>query len=64
MTLKSLCSEKGFTLTRLAEKSKVSIVYLSNLNTGLKKNPSLEVLNRIASTLGVTIDKLKDSLIN
>lgn len=62
MSLKELCERKNTTLTGLSKQCGISIVYLSNLNTGNKKNPSLDVLTKISKNLGVTLDELKKSM--
>jgi|GEM_PF-2115270 transcriptional regulator with XRE-family HTH domain len=62
MSLKDLCEKKKTTLTGLSKQCGISIVYLSNLNTGNKRNPSLDVLNKISKNLGVTIDELEKSI--
>lgn len=64
MSLLQQCRKKGMTLSELSEKTDISIVYLSNLNTGNKKNPSLDILEKISDTLQITLDELKDSLKN
>lgn len=49
---------RGFTLSELAEKAKVSKSYLSNIERNLNKNPSIEVINKIARVLNVDLKTL------
>lgn len=48
-----LRKRKGFTLSELAERTNISKSYLSNIERNLNKNPSLEIMKRIASVLNV-----------
>ncbi|WP_072888957.1 helix-turn-helix domain-containing protein [Ornithinibacillus halophilus] len=61
--LKKVRLEKGYSLSRLAEESGVSKSYLSYLERGLRTNPSLQVLTKIAQTLGCTLEYLLGELI-
>jgi transcriptional regulator with XRE-family HTH domain len=56
--LKTMREAKGFTQLKLAKRAKVTNVYLSQLEQGKKKNPSLAVLTRIARALGVPVTQL------
>jgi transcriptional regulator with XRE-family HTH domain len=58
--IKQLREEKGFSLGKLAETAKVSKAYLSQLENNVSKQPSAEILFRIASALGTTIADLLD----
>lgn len=49
---------QGMTLREVAEASKVSVAYLSDLERGVLKNPSLDKLTAIASALGVSPNDL------
>ena len=51
--LRTVRRSKGLGLRELAEKAKVPPGYLSELEAGQKKNPSLDVLKRLAKALGV-----------
>jgi len=53
--LKALRIEKGITLEKLAEISEVSAGYLCHLENGTRKNPSIEVMERIAKALNSNI---------
>lgn len=50
--------EKGITLSELSMRSGVSVGYLCHLEKGTRKNPSLEVMERIAESLGKTITEI------
>lgn len=62
MSFKALCKEHGFTFSKLSDETNISIVYLSNLSTGIKNNPSLEILDKVANTLGITIDEVAKAI--
>ncbi|MFJ7638126.1 helix-turn-helix domain-containing protein [Peribacillus sp. NPDC097206] len=55
--------KRGYTLSELAKKSKISKSYLSNIERNINKNPSLEVMKKIATVLKVDlISLLKNGL--
>jgi transcriptional regulator with XRE-family HTH domain len=56
--LKMLRGEKGLTQDTVAKRAKVTKPYLSQLETGKRKNPSLPVLKRLAKALGVPVTAL------
>jgi len=49
--------EKKMSQMKLALEAKVSKNYVSDLENG-RRNPSLDVLNRIAKGLGITLEEL------
>lgn len=55
MDLRTIRKQKGLTLKQLSDKSEVSFVYIAELERGDKKNPSAQILNRIAKALDVPI---------
>jgi transcriptional regulator with XRE-family HTH domain len=48
----------GLTREELAKKAKVTTAYVSMLEAGKRKNPSLPVLQRLAKALGVPMTEL------
>ena len=56
--LKTLGEEKGLTQVELANKAKVERTYIVKLESGDKKNPSLDVLKGLAKALGVPVTEL------
>ena len=57
--------EKGLTLSQLAEKADVSKSYLSNIERHIKQNPSIQVMEKIATVLDVDLNTLlEESLEN
>lgn len=52
--LRQLRKEKGLKLVALANKSGVSLAYVSEVERG-RKLPSLEVLDRLAGALGLSV---------
>ncbi|SER48564.1 Transcriptional regulator, contains XRE-family HTH domain [Gracilibacillus ureilyticus] len=53
--------QKGLTLSELAEKSKISKSYLSNLERNLNDNPSIQVVEKLAEVLNVDLAALLQS---
>ena len=58
--IRQLREEKELSLNKLAEMAGVSKAYLSQLENNVSKQPSAEVLLKIASALGTTIADLLD----
>ena len=58
MRLRELREEAGITQTLLAKKARVSVVYISLLESGKRKNPSMDVILRLADCLGVNVEQL------
>lgn len=56
--LKERREELGLTREQLAKKAKVTTAYVSMLEAGKRKNPSLPVLRRLAKELGVPVTEL------
>ncbi|MBP2241872.1 XRE family transcriptional regulator of biofilm formation [Cytobacillus eiseniae] len=47
--------QKGYTLSEFAELANISKSYLSNIERNINKNPSLEVMQKIAKVLNVDL---------
>jgi transcriptional regulator with XRE-family HTH domain len=58
--IRQLRKQKGLSLNKLAEDAGVSKAYLSQLENGVSKQPSADVLFKIASALATTIADLLD----
>ena len=56
--IQQLRESKGMTQRDLAAKANVTQGYVAQLEMGVKKNPSLEILKRIAKALGVPVTEL------
>ena len=56
--LRSLRRAKGTGVKKLAKDSGVSVPYIYQIEKGWKKNPSGEVLKRLAAALGTTVADL------
>jgi len=56
--LKTLREKKGLSQVTLAARAKVGRTYIVKLESGDKKNPSLEILQRLAKALGVPVTEL------
>lgn len=49
---------RGLTLTELAERAGIAKSYLSNIERNLNQNPSINVIEKIASVLDVDLKEL------
>ncbi len=49
---------KGITLTELSVKTGISIGYLSHLENGTRKNPSIEMMDKIAKVLDKSVSEV------
>ena len=49
---------QGLTQRDLARKAKVTAAYVAMIETGVRKNPSLAILKRLAKALGVPVTAL------
>jgi transcriptional regulator with XRE-family HTH domain len=56
--LRRLREARNMTQEELAKRAKVTRSHLSLLEAGHRKNPSLEVLKRLARALGVPVGEL------
>jgi transcriptional regulator with XRE-family HTH domain len=56
--IRKLREQRQVSQRDLAEKVGVTQAYVAQLESGRKKNPSLEVLNRLAKALGVPVGEL------
>ena len=54
-------NQRGYTLSELAELANVSKSYLSNIERSINKNPSLDVMKRIAAVLQIDLITLLKS---
>ncbi|KKI91450.1 transcriptional regulator [Bacillus sp. SA1-12] len=59
--LRELRVEKGYSISELAELAGVSKSYLSYIERDVQKNPSLQFLRKIASTLEIDVEVLLGS---
>jgi transcriptional regulator with XRE-family HTH domain len=56
--IKALREKKGWTQDMLAKRAKLTKPYISQLESGVRKNPSLPALQRLAKALGSPLWKL------
>jgi len=56
--IKKIRQEKGITLVKLSEMSGVSIGYLCHLEKGSRKNPSIEIMEKISKALNKSITEI------
>ncbi|MDX8344102.1 helix-turn-helix domain-containing protein [Rossellomorea sp. YZS02] len=59
--IKSLREEKGYTINELAHYSNVSKSYISSIERGIQKNPSIKILKKIALTLDTSLENILSS---
>jgi XRE family transcriptional regulator, master regulator for biofilm formation len=57
-TIRGLRENRGYSISELAKQADVSKSYLSQIERGLQKNPSLQFLNKVALSLDISIDHL------
>ena len=55
-TIFEIRKQKGLTLSELAKRAKISKSYLSNIERNLNRNPSIDVVKRIAGVLDIEFD--------
>ncbi len=53
--MRAIRKEKGITLTEIANKTGISIGYLSHLEKGTRKNPSIEIMDKISKYLDKSV---------
>ena len=58
LTLRKLRIAKGFTQADIAAKTGVTREYIAELESGVRRNPRLTTLTRLADAFGVGIDAL------
>jgi transcriptional regulator with XRE-family HTH domain len=56
--LREIRKAKGLTQIEVCRKARLGQGYLAQLELGIKRNPSLDVLKRLAKALGVTVTDL------
>lgn len=56
--IKTLRQEKGLSQKALAEQCGVTDAYITMLESGKRKNPSLEILKKLSKALGVPVTEL------
>jgi transcriptional regulator with XRE-family HTH domain len=56
--LKERREAQGLTREQLAKRAKVTTAYVSMMEAGKRKNPSLAVLQRLSKALGVPVTEL------
>lgn len=56
--LKKIRDEKGITLEKLSKLSGISVGYLCHLEKGSRRNPSMEVMEKISKALNKSIAEI------
>ncbi|WP_227936957.1 helix-turn-helix domain-containing protein [Alkalihalobacillus deserti] len=60
--IRKIREKKGMTLNELAAQSGVSKSYISYIERGMQKNPSISVLEKISTALGIKFIELIETL--
>ena len=60
-TIYEIRKKKGLTLSELAERANISKSYLSNIERNLNRNPSIQVVKKIAFVLNIDLKILLTS---
>jgi len=56
--IRRIAEKKGMTIYQVMKKSNISIAYMYDLANNKQKNPSLDILKKIARALDVSIEEL------
>ncbi|NQD66211.1 helix-turn-helix domain-containing protein [Bacillus haikouensis] len=56
--LKYYRDERGMTINELSHLAGISKSYISSIERGLQKNPSIQVLQKLADTLNISLSQL------
>ena len=56
--LKELREARGITQTELASRAKVTQAYIAKIESGEKRNPTLEILEKLAAALSIPVSEL------
>ncbi|WP_254871150.1 helix-turn-helix domain-containing protein [Bacillus sp. Marseille-Q1617] len=56
--LKHYRDERGLTINELSQLAGISKSYISSIERGLQKNPSIQVLQKLADTLNISLTQL------
>ncbi|MFT8319860.1 MAG: helix-turn-helix domain-containing protein [Bacillus sp. (in: firmicutes)] len=59
--IKLLRTQRGYSINELSELAGVSKSYLSYIERGIQKNPSLKILSKLAKTLDTNLEELFDT---
>lgn len=54
--VKKFRKEKGLSITELAEKAGIAKSYLSSIERNIQTNPSVHVIEKISTVLGVSVE--------
>jgi XRE family transcriptional regulator, master regulator for biofilm formation len=57
-SIRQLRVAKGLSISELADRANVAKSYISSIERGIQKNPSIQTLDKIARVLGVTTQQL------
>ncbi|BCG57440.1 MULTISPECIES: helix-turn-helix domain-containing protein [Paenibacillus] len=59
--IQQLRKKKNYSLTELSERAGVAKSYLSSIERGIQKNPSIQFLEKVGSVLGITVEEFLHS---
>jgi XRE family transcriptional regulator, master regulator for biofilm formation len=58
--IKSYREKKGMTIIELSKQSGISKSYISSIERGIQKNPSIQILDKLSAALGVALNQVLD----
>ncbi|AIQ11465.1 helix-turn-helix domain-containing protein [Paenibacillus durus] len=59
--IQQLRKNKNYSLTELSERAGVAKSYLSSIERGIQRNPSIQFLEKVGLVLGITVEEFLQS---
>ncbi|MDT3428794.1 XRE family transcriptional regulator of biofilm formation [Paenibacillus forsythiae] len=59
--IQQLRKKKNYSLTELSERAGVAKSYLSSIERGIQRNPSIQFLEKVGLVLGITVEEFLQS---
>jgi len=59
--IQMLRKKKNLSLSELSEKAAVAKSYLSSIERGIQRNPSIQFLEKVGAVLGITVEEILHS---
>lgn len=56
--MKGIRKKKKITLAEISKKTGISVGYLSHLENGTRNNPSIEIMNKVADALELSVTEV------
>ena len=58
--IKEYREKKGMTIIELSNQAGISKSYISSIERGIQQNPSIQILDKLSTALGITLDQVLD----